>query len=52
MGLSLRRGDIDVEGCLKTEYYGKTKKKYSNVRSKLPTIEEEPFGLQETIKDN
>ncbi len=52
LGLSLCRGNINVEGCLKTEYYGKTKKEYSSIRNKLPTIKEEPFDLQETIKDD
>ncbi len=54
VGLSLRRGNTNVEGCVKTEYYGKTKKKYSFIRNKLATIkeEEEPFDLQETIKDD
>ncbi len=54
VGLSLRRGNTNVEGCVKTEYYGKTKKKYSFIRNKLPTIEEkeEPVDLHETIKDD
>ncbi len=54
VGLSLRRGNTNVEGCLKTEYYGKTKKKYSFVRKKLATIkeEEEPIDSPETIKDD
>ncbi len=54
VGLSLRRGNTNVEGCVKPEYYGKTKKKYSFIRNKLSTIEEkeEPVDLQETIKDN
>ncbi len=52
VGLFLRRGNTNVEGCLKTEYYGKTKKKYLSVKNKLPTIEEELFDLQETIKDD
>ena len=37
---------------LRVEYYGKTKKEYSSIGNKLPTIKEEPFDLQETIKDN
>ena len=54
VGLSLRRGNTNVEGCLKTEYYGKTKKKYSSIKNKLATIEEEeePIDLPETIKDD
>ena len=41
LGVTMRRGDTNVEGCLKTEYHGKTRKKYLPV-AKLPTIEEEP----------
>ncbi len=54
VGLSLRQGNTNVEGCFKTEYYGKTKKKYSSIRNKLATIEEEeePIDLQKTIKDD
>ena len=39
-----------MEGCLKTEYYGKTKKKYSSIKNKLATIEEEeePVDLPES----
>ena len=49
VGLSLRRGNTNVEGCLKTEYYGKTKKKYLPIKGQLPTIEEEeePIDLPE-----
>ena len=56
VGLSMRRGNTNVEGCLKTEYYGKTRKKYSSIKNKLATIEEEeeeePINLPETIKDD
>ncbi len=41
VGLTLRRGNINVEGCLKTEYYGKTRKKYLPIKKPLPPIKEE-----------
>ncbi len=52
VGLSLRRGDTNVEGCLKTEYYGKTKKKYLPIKAQLATIEEEeePIDLPERLR--
>ncbi len=55
MGLSLRRGNINVEGCLKTEYYGKTRKKYlpikePNKEHHLTPIKEEEEPVEE-IKD-
>ena len=36
VGLTLRRGNINVEGCLKTEYYGKTRKSTYPLRN--PTV--------------
>ncbi len=51
MGLSLRRGDTNVEGCLKTEYYGKTRKKYLPIKHRLATIKEEKEPMDE-IKDD
>ncbi len=55
VGLSLRRGNINVEGCLKTEYYGKTRKKYlpikePNKEHHLTPIKEEEEPVEE-IKD-
>ena len=35
LGVTMRRGDTNVEGCLKTEYHGKTRKKYLPVKDKL-----------------
>ena len=49
LGVTMRRGDTNIEGCLKTEYHGKTRKKYLPV-AKLPTIEEEPTPF--TIKED
>ncbi len=49
VGLTLRRGNINVEGCLKTEYYGKTRKKYLPIKEPLPPIKEEE-SIEE-IKD-
>ncbi len=51
VGLTLRRGNINVEGCLKTEYYGKTKKSYLPIKQPLPPIKEEGEGTIEEIKD-
>ena len=53
VGLTLRRGNINVEGCLKTEYYGKTKKSYLPIKEPLPPIkeEEEEEELIGEIKD-
>ena len=47
LGLTMRQGDTNVEGCLKMEYHGKTRKKYLPV-AKLLTIEEEspPFTIE------
>ncbi len=55
VGLSLRRGNVNVEGCLKTEYYGKTRESYLPVRKPdrgepLSPIEEEEEPCEE-IKD-
>ncbi len=50
VGLSLRRGNINVEGCLKTEYYGKTRKKYLPIKEPnehLATIKEEEEPVEE-----
>jgi hypothetical protein len=52
VGLTMRWGDTNVEGCLKTEYHGKTRKKYLPVKGKLPTIEEEPIDFTIGIKDD
>ena len=49
---TMRRGDTNVEGCLKTEYHGKTRKKYLPVKDKLPTIEEEPDNITIGIKED
>ena len=51
VGLTLRRGNINVEGCLKTEYYGKTKKSYLPIKRPLQPIKEEGEELVEEIKD-
>ena len=51
VGLTLRRGNINVEGCLKTEYYGKTKKSYLPIKQALPPIKEEGEETVEEIKD-
>ena len=53
VGLSLRRGNINVEGCLKTEYYGKTRKKYLPIKepNRLTPIKEEEEPVEE-IKDD
>ncbi len=52
VGLTLRRGNINVEGCLKTEYYGKTRKKYLPIKKPyhLAPIKEEEEPIEE-IKD-
>ncbi len=51
VGLTLRRGNINVEGCLKTEYYGKTKKSYLPIKQPLSPIKEEGEETIEEIKD-
>ena len=51
-GVTMRRGNTNVEGCLKTEYHGKTRKKYLPVKDKLPTIEEEPDNITIGIKED
>ncbi len=51
VGLSLRRGYTNVEGCLKTEYYGKTRKKYLPIKHRLAPIKEEEEPIDE-IKDD
>ena len=55
VGLSLRRGNVNVEGCLKTEYYGKTRKNYLPIKKPdkehhLTPIKEEEEPIEE-IKD-
>ena len=45
LGLTMRRGDTNVEGCLKTEYHGKQEKSICLLKTNYQPLRRSPITL-------